>query len=587
MVHGDPQQRSARLAEVTEILKRETRPEDRDLLLSLAPIFFAGMPARLALDLPPGAVAARLLAHFRFVVRDMPPAPQLYKGLPGIHVSVFNPSEDEARALGGGAGLPLETTILQTHTPDAPFIFDSLKNYLQKQGLRVFSAIHPIFTVRRQWERIVARRRTCRRRAAGSASATSGSRRRLEGAAPADRARGLLPAQDRVPGRRRLQGHGPGLPGARAADPRAAGATRARLAAARAFLDWLLDDNYVFMGTVSLRHAAPTGLPARIDETRARRLHGPDAAAGGLPGCRRARGDAPQAPADDDRVIDLDFCANASAIYHLEPIEDLTVREWGEDGKLEGADPPPRPVRQAAPSPSARTDIPMLKEKQDAPPRALRGHRRARTSGARPGPSSTTSRRRELFYADAADLERIIQRIVHVAGDDEIAVEGRKGAGYEALYVAFSRLRYALPDRGRRCGGRFAGAFGPVLFGTSADCGTVTLLIFYFDSTQLEHPVDLEEARRADASRASPTWEDRVAAALEKEFGEREGRRLFRSYVRPRVAQRPLPRGDGARAGPRRPRQLEALESRLEVRVVPKTAETASVQLCSRARPST
>ena len=35
MVHGDPQQRSARLAEVTEILKLEAPPEDLDLLNSV------------------------------------------------------------------------------------------------------------------------------------------------------------------------------------------------------------------------------------------------------------------------------------------------------------------------------------------------------------------------------------------------------------------------------------------------------------------------------------------------------------------------------------------------------------------------
>jgi NAD-specific glutamate dehydrogenase len=49
----------------------------------------------------------------------------------------------------------MDTTIVETHTPDAPFIFDSLKNYFRKAGLRVFSAIHPILTVRRQWERVV------------------------------------------------------------------------------------------------------------------------------------------------------------------------------------------------------------------------------------------------------------------------------------------------------------------------------------------------------------------------------------------------------------------------------------------------
>ena len=118
MVHGDPQQRAARLAEVTEILEREAAPEDRDLLRTLAPILFAEMPARLALDLPAAASWPRAsLLHFRFVVREMPPAHQLYKGLPGIHVSVRNPSEEEARALGGGAGLPARDDASSRPTP--------------------------------------------------------------------------------------------------------------------------------------------------------------------------------------------------------------------------------------------------------------------------------------------------------------------------------------------------------------------------------------------------------------------------------------------------------------------------------------
>src|SRR5262245_32725799 len=114
------------------------------------------MPDRIALGLSIEVLAARLKEHFQFVVREMPPPSQLYKGLPGIHVSARNPSEQEARATGAGQGLPLETTIVETHTYDVPFIFESLKNYLQKAGLRVFSAIHPTFSVRRQWERIVS-----------------------------------------------------------------------------------------------------------------------------------------------------------------------------------------------------------------------------------------------------------------------------------------------------------------------------------------------------------------------------------------------------------------------------------------------
>ena len=64
----------------------------------------------------------------------MPPPDQLYKGLPGLHVSVQNrPGDDDA-------------TIIETHTPHVPFVFESVKNYVQRQGLRVFSAIQPVFT---------------------------------------------------------------------------------------------------------------------------------------------------------------------------------------------------------------------------------------------------------------------------------------------------------------------------------------------------------------------------------------------------------------------------------------------------------
>src|SRR5512140_3277090 len=155
MMTEDPEKRAQVYAQVAELLRRKALGEDVDLLLAFAPVVYAEMPDSVALKLTPEAVAERIAGHFHFVAREIPPPIQLYRGLPGIHVSASNPSEAEARATGGGAGLPLETTVVRTHTVDAPFIFESLKNYFSKAGLRVFSAVHPIFTVRRQWERIV------------------------------------------------------------------------------------------------------------------------------------------------------------------------------------------------------------------------------------------------------------------------------------------------------------------------------------------------------------------------------------------------------------------------------------------------
>ena len=150
MITADPQHRVSTLAEIQQLLATACDPDDRELIASFAPVVYAEMPDSMALRLPAPALAARIRAYFRFIARTMPPAFQLYKGLPGIHVVVRNPDDAEEAACGGADGGAHEATIVETHTPDAPFIFESLKNYFRKAGLRVFSTVHPILTVRRQ-----------------------------------------------------------------------------------------------------------------------------------------------------------------------------------------------------------------------------------------------------------------------------------------------------------------------------------------------------------------------------------------------------------------------------------------------------
>jgi NAD-specific glutamate dehydrogenase len=158
MITADPHRRAATFDEVCRILERQGPSEDHERLVAFARVAFAEMPDAMALTLEPPALAARLAGYFQFVTSKMPPEHQLYRGLPGIHVVVRNPSNEEEAATGSASGHHHETTIVETHLPDAPFIFESLKNFFQNEGLRVFSAMHPIFTVRRQWERVVGRR---------------------------------------------------------------------------------------------------------------------------------------------------------------------------------------------------------------------------------------------------------------------------------------------------------------------------------------------------------------------------------------------------------------------------------------------
>ena len=134
MITTEPERRAGRKTELMGALAAGAAPEDRDLLLAFAPLIFDELPDRLALGLPADVLAARLRDHFQFVVREMPPASQLYKGLPGVHVVVRNPSDADAAARGAGRGFPVETTVIATHTPDAPFILESLRNYFRKSA---------------------------------------------------------------------------------------------------------------------------------------------------------------------------------------------------------------------------------------------------------------------------------------------------------------------------------------------------------------------------------------------------------------------------------------------------------------------
>ncbi|MFI5168922.1 MAG: NAD-glutamate dehydrogenase domain-containing protein [Vicinamibacterales bacterium] len=576
MRHGDSKEHATRLAEVLEILARQASAEDRDLVLSLAPILFAGMPLRIGLGLPAETVAARILKlHFPFIAREMPPAHQLYKGLPGIHVSAVNLNEDESRAIGGGVALPLETTVLRTHTVDRPFIFDSLKNYLQKSGLRVYAAFHPIFTVRRQWERVVAFGDVH-----DEGSKESYCLFHIEPLQSKERLRRIehevfsllkavfLAVDDFKDMGRVCRELVPTLRSKRD-DP-------GELASSRAFLDWLQDDNYIFMGTVQYG-ASPDGELTRIDETATGVFSDPTLLPVVFPGVVEHVESHLIPKPNDPRILDLDFCANAQAIYHAEPIEDLTVREWGDDGKarkltvLLG--------RFARGAFAQRADrIPILKEKHD---------RILQESGAIPGSHTWRETRAafnnfpktDLFYSHVKDLERVIRGIVQVAGDEEIVVESRRGAGYEALYVAFSKLRYSYQiEAGLRRA--FSDAFGPVAFATSVDSGPVSLLLFYFNSNELEHPVDRDEARRLTEPLVT-AWEDHVAAALEAEFGAREGRRLFQRYVTPESRSGLYREVTAPEQVAADIKQFEALESRLEVAVTVKGAEAGSVQLCT------
>jgi glutamate dehydrogenase len=576
MITADPQRRVFILAEIREILLREAAPDDRDLLLSFAPVVFAEMPDSIALRLTASALAARIREYFRFVARTMPPAFQLYKGLPGLHVVVRNPDDAEEAACGGADGGAHEATIVETHTPDAPFIFESLKNFFQKEGLRVFSSVHPIFTVQRQWERTVEI----------GGPAEDGSRElfcqfRIERIEARERLRRIehqvfsvlktvfLAVEDFPDMVRTAREIAPRLRGRRGkpgeAEP------------AKAFLNWLLDDNLVLLGMLKYV-PGPDGLPHPDEDSALGAFTDPSLLPVVFPGLMEQE-QAHIRPADEDeRIIDIDYCVNAQAIHHLEPIDDLVIREWAPDGTLACATLILGRLAKGALA-SKPQDVPLLKEKLAW----LLEHSGAAASNSHVFRETRALfnhfPRRELLYADAPAIKQIIDRMLYMSGDDEIAVTVRQGVGYHAVSIAFSDLRYSHKAE-EDLKQALSEEFGPISFKTWADLGALALLVFYFDDSALEHEIDAKAVREI-TRRTITTWEDQAAVSLEQKFGSLEGRRLFNRYVRTetrsglyRESTRPQEVAEDVR-------HFEQLEGQLEISISPDTAESATLKIYS------
>ena len=575
MITSDPQARERRLSEIKEIISRTAPPEDRELLLGFAPVVFAETPDRVALGLSPEALAARIRDHFRFVAREIPPPTQLFKGVPGIHVAARNPDPASWVSKGAADGLPSEVTVVETHTQDAPFIFESLKNYFRKAGLRVFSSVHPIFTVRRQWERVVwiggPREEGSKEVYCHFQIERIDSRERLRHLEHAvfSVLKSVFMAVDdfeeMVHTAREL---GPRLRSRRDLET--------DVSSARAFIDWLLDDNYIFQATVKYR-VGTDGKMHRVQETAAGVFKDPALLPVVFPGLMEEVETHLLPKADDHRIVDIDYSNNASSIYQMEPVDDIVIREWGPDGKLVEATLLVGRLAKGAFTQKA-AGIPILKEKLDW---LLANSGVIAKSYAYREIRAIFNRfpTRELFYANVQALKEIIDRIVFMSSDDEIAVHVRKGAGYVALQTAFARSRYSykVEEDLRRA---LADAFGPTSFSTSADLGAVSLLLFYFDSSRLEHPVEAGEVRQITESLVM-TWEDRVAKALEAEFGEREGRRLFQRYIRTETRSGLYRESTPPEEVPDDLRHLEELESRLEARILSRSADMATLKLYS------
>ncbi len=577
MITQDPRARALRLAEVEEVLKTTAPPEDTALLLAFSRAFYAEMPDSIALDGDAQRTAERLTQHFNFFVHELPDAHQAGSGVPGLHVRVRNLGVSETRVIAGKT-ISAEVTVVDTHTLDAPFIFESLKNYFRKASIRVISSVHPILSVKRQWGKVTT---------VGPAG-DEGTKEvychfRLDKVEDEDRLReiedeihAILQAvfasvHDFEAMRRNV------LETASRVRDRHGDSDRAQ--SSKAFLEWLHDDNYILQGLASYTltsggelvrqpessqgvFADPSTLsvvfPRLVEEIEQRLLPSPT----------------------DDRIIVIDYGNHAASLHSVEPVDDVVVREWAEDGSLSGITL--LLGRFAMTALIARpNDIPLLREKQDY---LLENCGGLKNSHAYRETRAAFNRmpKRELFYTDRTSLKQIVDKIVFATGDDDLFVQVRQGSVYQALYVVFSRSRYS-GQMERDLKKKYQDEFGPITFVTSADLGNTSMIVFYFDGEHLDAPIDVARAEKI-AAQETNTWTDRVSLEMVRHFGDSHGRKLFDRYVR-----------SESRSGVYRemtpPEQvsediecLEQLSQGLGARALPRSTEEATLKIFSKKR---
>ena len=228
--------RNKRLADLAELLREKLPPEQRALLIAFADDYFGQVDADDLAERDLADLYGALLSHWGFARRRQPGQ---------ARVRVFNPTIAEH-------GWQSTHTLIEIVNDDMPFLVDSVSMEVNRHGLTLHLIVHPLLNVERDAEGLLH----------GTSAATPDSPARRESfihaevdripdaaqrdALAADLARVLgdvrLAVDDWLPMRERLQSILATL------DARPPPIAAAQIDEGRAFLQWLADDHFTFVG---------------------------------------------------------------------------------------------------------------------------------------------------------------------------------------------------------------------------------------------------------------------------------------------------------------------------------------------------
>ncbi len=478
-------------------------------------------------DVAPADILARdvldlygsALAHFRFGQRRKPGETKL---------RVYNPDIEQH-------GWQSTHTVVEVVHDDMPFLVDSVGMELNRHGLGIHLVIHPVVRCERDAQGEL--RQLC--------SATDGTAESfmhfevdrqsdpaLLATVEADLARVLGDVRHAVADWREMRG----AVAMAVAElrPRPDSVPAAELDEIRAFLDWLVDDHFTFLGYGAYRlQADPTGGEAMLLDgpalgiLRGRRPGYTSRSFGALPVEVRARATDPTQP------LTITKANTRSTVHRATWLDFIGIKRYDADGQVLGEHRFLGLFTSAAYNLNPR-QIPLLRRKVQT---ILERSGFARTGHAGKALANIldTYPRDELFQTDEARLFDIALAILHIQDRQRIRLFVRPDpfGRFVSCIVYVPRERYNTALRER-----MQAILEAVLDGRDTEfqaqvSEAVLARILFVVRTPNGIPADLDaEALEARLVEATHGWTDQLKDALLEAEGEEDGNRLFLRFGR-------------------------------------------------------
>ncbi len=529
--------RGEKYEEVRSLIeKRHSGSERKNLLAFSGHIVSSFTDYHFVKGMGPENLYQLILNYQQFFIQDLQALDTSHPDLQPASIKIFNPSDEPAYEEIAGH-LEVETTVIQVHTKDAPFIFESIWKYLKKKGFHIFNAIHPVLPVSRKQNKVVDIYETPQKTEKDvfinifmEKVVNENNRLSMELEIKSVLTALFLAINDFG----KMLGTVENL-----ITEKQSQKSPGKLETAKEkeehlhFLKWLIEENFIFMG---IRNYATTKKGKKVDLVPDeslqlgvfRDLPLMDTIFPGQVAEVEERLKKSLANAAPITVDFFNTCSNV--LYHFDPIDAIAIENFNDKGEtasktlLFGRFSRGGMLQKSS-------NVPILREKI----KKLLGTGSEKTSSYYRREFFTIFNqlpKREIFYLDLPGLCKLIELILSVQSDEsaEIFIKNDRQDSYLSFFIIFSRSKYSREVRERIKDLLKEKLKQPITRWENIDCLPNTVLVFFVDTRDAKKLALDVAALEKGVKSIITTWGDKLNRSLVQEHGDRSGFALYNKY---------------------------------------------------------